>query len=273
MIILEPSVSLYECGDDLEAHIARCASVCYDSSPKDNKRLCEHLWRSGHRSMFRHITRYYMIPPGKEHVISKLSPFTHVVMHYAYAGSPASRTYVNDVPVFVAYVASNGQAYEENDKEYLCEEWRIPAEKAPESIRRYTIECVTSIDISRELNRVSPNAIAESSTRLIIYGTKKRPDLPILKTVFADEDPERWEDSLRKFKIDEEYYFSLLKKGYPVDYARKHLPLGTATKVVYTYTRREWDEIFRKRVDGETGEPHADAKDVMTKARDLLDKQ
>lgn len=270
MIILEPSVSLYECGDDLEAHIARCASVCYDSSPKDNKRLCEHLWRSGHRSMFRHTTRYYLIPSEHAHVTARLSQFTHVVFEHVSLGRDLNGQAVFGV---IAYVASNGQAYEETDKEYLREEWRIPAEKAPESIRRYTIECVTSIDISRELNRVSPNAIAESSTRFIAYGTKKRPDLPILKTVFADEDPERWEDSLRKFNIDEEYYFSLLKKGYPVDYARKHLPLGTATKVVYTYTRREWDEIFRKRVDGETGEPHADAEDVMTKARDLLDKQ
>ena len=270
MIILEPSVALYECGSDLEAHIARCASVCYDSSPKDNKRLCEHLWRSGHRSMFRHTTRYYMIPHDHIRVVSRLSKFTHVVLEPVNIAEDPSWDTKYSV---IAYVASNGQAYEENDKEYLREEWRIPAEKAPESIRRYTIECVTSIDISRELNRVSPNVIAESSTRFIAYGTKKRPDLPILKTVFADEDPERWEDSLRKFKIDEEYYFSLLKKGYPVDYARKHLPLGTATKVVYTYTRREWDEIFRKRVDGETGEPHADAKDVMTKARDLLDKQ
>lgn len=271
MIILEPSVALYECGSDLEAHIARCASVCYDSSPKDNKRLCEHLWRSGHRSMFRHTTRYYMIPPEHAHIASRLSKFTHVVFEHVNMSKQPG--YVFGDPGVVAYVASNGQAYEENDKEYLREEWRIPAEKAPESIRRYTIECVTSIDISRELNRVSPNAIAESSTRFIAYGTKKRPDLPILKTVFADEDPERWEDSLRKFKIDEEYYFSLLKKGVPTDYARKHLPLGTATKVVYTYTRREWDEIFRKRVDGETGKPHPDAKDVMTKARDLLDKQ
>ena len=270
MIILEPSVSLYECGNDLEAHIARCASVCYDSSPKDNKRLCEHLWRSGHRSMFRHTTRYYLIPSEHAHVTARLSQFTHVVFEYVSLDRDLNGQGVFGV---IAYVASNGQAYEETDKEYLREEWRIPAEKAPESIRRYTIECVTSIDISRELNRVSPNAIAESSTRFIAYGTKKRPDLPILKTVFAEEHPDWWEDSMRKFKIDEEYYFSLLKKGVPTDYARKHLPLGTATKVVYTYTRREWDEIFRKRVDGETGEPHVDAKDVMTKARDLLDKQ
>lgn len=270
MIILEPSVSLYECGSDLEAHIARCASVCYDSSPKDNKRLCEHLWRSGHRSMFRHTTRYYLIPKEHAHIASRLSKFTHVLFQYVNLGMGING---QDVFSVIAYVASNGQAYEENDKEYLREEWRIPAEKAPESIRRYTIECITSIDISRELNRVSPNAIAESSTRFIAYGTKKRPDLPILKTVFAEEHPEWWEDSMRKFKIDEEYYFSLLKKGVPTDYARKHLPLGTATKVVYTYTRREWDEIFRKRVDGETGRPHPDAKDVMTKARDLLNKQ
>lgn len=270
MIILEPSVSLYECGDDLEAHIARCASVCYDSSPKDNKRLCEHLWRSGHRSMFRHTTRYYLIPSEHAHVTARLSQFTHVVFEHVSLGRDFNGQAVFGV---IAYVSSNGQAYEETDKEYLREEWRIPAEKAPESIRRYTIECVTSIDISRELNRVSPNAIAESSTRFIAYGTKKRPDLPILKTVFAEEHPDWWEDSMRKFKIDEEYYFSLLKKGVSTDYVRKHLPLGTATKVVYTYTRREWDEIFRKRVDGETGEPHADAKDVMTKARDLLDKQ
>lgn len=271
MIILEPSVSLYECGDDLEAHIARCASVCYDSSPKDNKRLCEHLWRSGHRSMFRHTTRYYLIPPKYAHVASRLSQFTHVVFERVDMRTIPGHVFGD--PGVIAYVASNGQAYEEVDKEYLREEWRIPAEKAPESIRRYTIECVTSIDISRELNRVSPNAIAESSTRFIAYGTKKRPDLPILKTVFAEEHPDWWEDSMRKFKVDEEYYFSLLKKGVPTDYARKHLPLGTATKVVYTYTRREWDEIFRKRVDGETGKPHPDAQDVMTKARDLLDKQ
>lgn len=63
MKILEPQVELIHQGDDEALHIAKCARICYASNKLvDNEKMCNHLWKNHHHSMFRHVGVYYKIP-------------------------------------------------------------------------------------------------------------------------------------------------------------------------------------------------------------------
>ena len=48
-------VSLIQQTDKPVETIAKIASICYDSNPKDYMRLVQHLYKSGHHSVFEHI--------------------------------------------------------------------------------------------------------------------------------------------------------------------------------------------------------------------------
>ena len=54
-------------------------------------------------------------------------------------------------------------------------------------------------------------------------------------------------------------YLKLRDSKFPSEQARGLLPLDTHTKVIYTYSYNEWQEIFRKRIYNETGKAHPDA--------------
>lgn len=58
------------------------------------------------------------------------------------------------------------------------------------------------------------------------------------------------------------YREALIMGIYPQD-ARGLLPLDTATKVVYTYSYKEWQHIIDLRFHGTTGKPHPNAKEVI----------
>lgn len=58
------------------------------------------------------------------------------------------------------------------------------------------------------------------------------------------------------------YREALVMGVYPQD-ARGLLPLDTATKVVYTYSYKEWQHIIDLRFNGTTGKSHPNAKEVI----------
>ena len=58
------------------------------------------------------------------------------------------------------------------------------------------------------------------------------------------------------------YREALIMGIYPQD-ARGLLPLDTATKVVYTYSYKEWQHIIDLRFHGTTGKPHPNAKEII----------
>lgn len=58
------------------------------------------------------------------------------------------------------------------------------------------------------------------------------------------------------------YREALIMGIYPQD-ARGLLPLDTATKVVYTYSYKEWQHIIDLRFHGTAGKPHPNAKEVI----------
>lgn len=109
---------------------------------------------------------------------------------------------------------------------------------------RYTFCVDTQISTSRELNRVSPNSIAEMSTRYVYEdGSICRPHWISQKEaeLFNNDNNADLDEAMNVYlngcKRDFEEYKILIDK-YKIHRqdARGKLPLDTATKCVYTYS-------------------------------------
>lgn len=285
MKYVNPNVEYWFQGVDRAAHVARCARVCYASARDvENEKLVERLERAGHMSMFRHESRYYIVRDLKD---KNLKWLIHFLQHSDYASC-----YV--VKKATAYISTNGQFVREHQKvfdEYLadCEhtepdfisEARKSGSKAVQMLIRHTVCVTTQIGTSRELNRTSPNNIAEQSTRYVNFG--KRGGITICRPWWLERRKFRqswaW-DGLEGFKtdfklpkhhrltsllmrigwhIDDLIYRLLIRLGVKPQDARGKLPLDAATRVVYTYNGFEWRHIFDLRLRQTTGKAHPNA--------------
>ena len=260
---------------DHTSHVARCARVCYASesnSKESNERLVKSLENKGHLSMFRHETRYYIIK--KSEVGSELyTKIYNELRKYEYC---PYLDYINYNGV--TCITLNGDFYRNtkyNKLIKLIDDYEVNSMEY-ESIEdgfnqmRYTFCVVTQISTSRELNRVSPNNIAEQSTRYVDFGKKSGITICL---------PHWWDDSskFKKFiyktywKSCEIMYNLALRFGMKAQDAREFLPLCTATKCVYTYSIDEWQHILDLRYRGVTGKPHPNAKLIAGAIAALLD--
>lgn len=260
---------------DHVSHVAQCARVCYASesdSKESDERLVKSLERKGHNSMFRHESRYFIIKIseiGKE-LYRKIY---NELIHYDYC------PYINFLNWRgITYVSCNGDFYRNVDysklikliKDYEVNPMEFESTEDGFNLMRYTFCVVTQISTSRELNRVSPNNIAEQSTRYVNFGKKGGITICL---------PHWWDASSRfkKFiyktywKSCEIMYNLALRFGMKPQDAREFLPLCTATKCVYTYSVDEWQHILDLRFRGTTGKPHPNAKVVASAIAALLD--
>lgn len=142
-------------------------------------------------------------------------------------------------------------------------------------IFRLTFCITTQISTSRELNRVSPNNIAERSTR---YCSSKD-GLEICKPWWLLEDEKDGPINITNRslayvnaceKAEHIYRLLLDEEDMKPEDARGVLPLDTATKVIYTYSVEKWRDILDLRYYGRTGRPHPNAKLVMGMVRDQI---
>ena len=265
MKILEPSTEyLAESITSKEHHFARCARICYASEKGDDKKLYENLWKQGHRSMYRHISRYFKIP------LERTTTHINIVLNC----SPFLTTVYDNVNGYI-YVSTNEQYARENiGLIQIIKDFEVSPAQAHDDegfiksgVLRYTFVINTGIDITRELNRVSPNNIAEQSTRYVDFNKKigvcfKKCNWMHLASTYKT--------ILYMFmcKVDEWFYkISRSKYGLnlkPQD-ARWCLFLDTQSKAAYTYSFKEWQHILDLRYHGTTGAPHPDAKNVAYK--------
>ena len=65
-------------------------------------------------------------------------------------------------------------------------------------------------------------------------------------------------------------YNALLEGGLKPEDARVVLPKVTATKVIYTYSVNEWEDILALRLYDKTGPAHPDCHIVMKMVRDQI---
>ena len=267
MNLIYPTVENWVQSDQV-SHVARCARVCYASEANNessNFGLYKSLESKSHTSMFRHESRYYRI--CKKYIDNKLyKKLYNELQKYKYC--PYIHYHINDGNI---YVATNGDFVRNplfNKLVGILNNFEISelGFDMNENIRkliRHTFCITTQISTSRELNRTSPNNIAEQSTRYVNFGKKKGITICL---------PHWWDESswVKKilfktyWKSCEIMYLLALKLGFKPEDARGVLPLDTATKVVYTYNSLEWDNIIRLRYLGSTGRPHPNAKLVIS---------
>ena len=277
MKIIEPKVELWQQGDDSKAHIARCARVCYGKETGNDEATVKRLLDSNHWSMFRHESVYAIIPIHER----ELKDYPLLVLSSPYI---KTHTYNGNV-----YVATNGQFI--LDKFYpkfieLINRYRVTEDEFSNTefgfnMMRYTFCVDTQISTSRELNRVSPNNIAEKSTRYVYEdGNICRPHWMTDEEVdYLNNEPifEEWCNSHKKASIYRDScndsfnkYKLLVDIGMHRQDARGVLPLDTATRCVYTYSINEYRHIIDLRYYGITGKPHPNARLIAGMIRNNL---
>ena len=286
MKIVEPLVELWQ-QTNAKAHIVRCARICYGRESGNDDATYNRLLNDKHNSMFRHESVYAAIPYDKIRHI-----FHSVVSSYMKCPYIKWAT-VNDI----VYFSTNGNFLLDVEKEnptlyYWIHDNRISEDeliKVPycfQHLVRYTFCVVTQISTSRELNRVSPNNIAEQSTRYVYEnGTICRPHwlegydinqvLNEGSHINTDGNVESVLEYKAKLYIEScsrsfNDYKKLVDAGLHRQDARGVLPIDTATKCAYTYTIDEWRAIINLRYYGTTGKPHPNAKIIAGMIREKL---
>lgn len=277
MKIIEPAVELW-LQDDPVAHVARCARICYGKESGDDKKRYDNLIKSKHWSMFRHESVYAIIP-------EKNVKYLWYDVTVKYMKCP----YIDWIRFNDKYyISTNGNFLLDIEKEdpvlyKWLTQYRVDAltfnniHPLVSNLMRYTFKVTTQISTSRELNRVSPNNIAEQSTRYVYEdGTICRPHW------LNQEEANHFNETDNAFEIKTDYYltnckhqFEVYKKlinEYDLDRqdARGVLPIDTATICAYTYSVKEWRAIINLRYYGTTGKPHPNAKIIAGMIRNEL---
>lgn len=276
MKIIEPKVELWKQGNDAEAHVARCARVCYGREIGNDEATIKRLLDSRHWSMFRHESVYAMVPAlawqgAFGMAINKYieSPYIKWITCHDYIYVATNANFMldreKDNPVLWKYIHEHRVSEVEFNS----------CQAAFENLARWTFCVDTQISTSRELNRVSPNSIAEMSTRYVykdgsicrpywlnkklIKQYEEEPIDDMTSTVYLDS----CNDSFKRYKF-------LIENGMHRQDARGVLPLDTATRCIYTYSINEWRHIIDLRYYGTTGKPHPNAKLIAGMIRDEL---
>lgn len=263
MKIIEPKVELWRQGNDAKAHVARCARVCYGRESGNDQATIKRLIDSKHWSMFRHET-YYIIADDSDKTLET------IVINYA---NTIGFSYHYEKHVY--YITVNGNWVLDHKTQFgYISKYIVPIEDFRNTeigfnMMRYTFCVDTQISTSRELNRVSPNSIAEMSTRYVYEdGSICRPHwmngYHISQTLngkyFCYKDGIEDNGNILDFiqGCDEQFrrYKRLINNGMHRQDARGVLPLDTATRCIYTYSIREWRHIIDLRYYGTTGKPH-----------------
>jgi thymidylate synthase ThyX len=270
MKIIEPKVELWR-QEDAKAHVARCARVCYGKETGNDEATVKRLINSKHWSMFRHETVYAMIPIelwygnfGEILKGYKASPYISWVTVRDYIYVSTNGNFMLDIEKYEPVLYNEINNYRVSEEEFNS------CEIAYNLFARWTFCVDTQISTSRELNRVSPNNIAEKSTRYVYEdGTICRPHWMSDEEVdYLNNEPifEEWCNSHKKASIyrnscNDSFnkYKLLVDIGMHRQDARGVLPLDTATRCVYTYSTKEWFDIIKKRVYNTTGKAHPNA--------------
>ena len=283
MRIVEPKIELWQQGENKIAHVARCARVCYGRESGNDEALYGGLERRNHLSMYRHETYYAAI-----NTVDKRSLLFEALAGYQHC------PYINYVTFKdKTYIVVNGNFIRDISKSnpvlfHLIYDNQITLKEAEQiepiwkHFMRYTFCVVTQISTSRELNRVSPNNIAEQSTRYVYEdGTICRPHwMTKEEAEYINTEPILNDDWIVNHAFAKRYiwtidnsfhwYKELINDGLSREDARGVLPLDTATRCVYTYSADEWRAIINLRFYGITGKPHPNAKIVAGMIRKEL---
>ena len=285
MKFTEPQVEWWQ-QTSLVQHIARVGRICYKAKGKQpeegtteeevkafiqkrDEERCKGFWESGHRSMYRHGTCYFFLPNEKgfpNHIWAYMTASPYV--------DYANKNHKVWISTNMQFLLEHHQMmdalnpYNVSEDEFIEKAMKYECEGAL-AILRMTMVVTTQISTSRELNRTSPNSIAEQSTRYC--NLEKKGGVQIARPHWYDGGT-RWQRMVYRFvcRVCEWGYNRLLKSGLKPQDARGVLPIDTYTVVAYTYTLSEWSHILDLRYHGTTGTPHPNAKIIGEKIRNII---
>ena len=284
-------------------HIARCARICTGHSltgglteSEKDARTVNNLIKSKHNSVFRHWIHYVKF---RNDIYPEIYQIAQVIQNAPQVqlrntGYLTLMTFNHNVVIDYPLYCEALLKFEVSLEEFVNTEYA-------EDLRCFTFACRTQISTSRELNRVSPNAIVERSTRYVEEGTICQPhwftsnydeyyykyDYDINCHYLAGDD-NIWHPLInfpintRKYnkpqleryllKTSENFiaYKALIDEGMDKEDARGLLPLDTMTVVIYTYSFSEWRRIIDNRYYGITGRPHPNAKFIAGDIRNAI---
>lgn len=308
--VVEPSVELWkQDGYSLTAiwkHIARCARVCYQSTPKDNG---EDDYSFLVRTLFRGVEPEDI--NTKDLVKYHFSVCEHATVHLKYplfmprAAAQATRFIHNQ---YSRTREHEGYIYVTTNMRVLIEHhWMDELEfidttpNCPYYMPRTTICFITDIGASRELNRHRVNSVSEESTRYCAYDKGKFGNritvakLPWIPDVDADgqcystgfyDDEEIYDDNYIQghycdgwtaidwffygLQVCDLVYRKTRELGWTAQQAREILPLNTKTQVVHTAFVDDWNHYIDLRSNGVSGAPHPMAKELADKVDILI---
>lgn len=310
--VVNPSVEFWKQeGYTLSAiwkHIAKCARVCYQSTPKDNGEddysfLVRTLFRGVepedintkdlvkyHLSVCEHATVHLKYPLFMPRAAAQVTRF----IHNKYSRTKEHEGYI--------YVTTNMRVLIEH---HWMEELEFidNTPNCPYYIPRPTICFITDIGASRELNRHRVNSVSEESTRYCAYDKGKFGNgITVAKLPWIpDVDPEdEGHDYTEGFFNDNEIFYDecieeqytdnwnaidwffyglqicdlVYRKtrelGWTAQQAREILPLNTKTQVVHTAFVDDWEHYIDLRSNGVSGVPHPMAKELADEVKFLL---
>lgn len=303
MKIVKPSVKKIEFTDRIQ-QIGYAASICYASNKQGTIEWLEDLWKSGHKSVFRHGTRYYIIPSYMINSYIKYSlKFSPYCGFYEDEHNQKIFVSINEQYYIEHPYLRNYNVFECNELNFICKAKEIKKEKEIKKLIRVTFEIVTQISTSRELNRVSPNNICEQSTRYCNFSKDKfgneiticqphwfdilqgKKEISITRDAFF-KDYLKVEIIEEKYLLSsfilsyfaslfsaEEFYIKSTQNGILPQDARGLLPLDTATKCIYTYRIEEFENIINLRYYGITGSPHPNAKIIVEQIKNMIEEK
>lgn len=278
MKIIEPKVELWR-QEDAKAHVARCARVCYGKETGNDEATVKRLINSKHWSMFRHETVYAMIPIelwygnfGEILKGYKASPYISWVTVRGYIYVSTNGNFMLDIEKYEPVLYNEINNYRVSEEEFNS------CETAYNLFARWTFCVDTQISTSRELNRVSPNNIAEKSTRYVYEdGTICRPHWISTKEadMFNEDNNADLDETMNVYlrgckRSFEDYKILIDKHKLNRQDARGILPIDTATRCIYSYNILEWRAILDLRYYGTTGKPHPNAYIIASMIRNEL---
>lgn len=278
MKIIEPKVELWR-QEDAKAHVARCARVCYGKETGNDEATVKRLINSKHWSMFRHETVYAMIPIelwygnfGEILKGYKASPYISWVTVRDYIYVSTNGNFMLDIEKYEVVLYNEINNYRVSEEEFNS------CETAYNLFARWTFCVDTQISTSRELNRVSPNNIAEKSTRYVYEdGTICRPHWISTKEadMFNEDNNADLDEAMNVYlrgckRSFEDYKILIDKHKLNRQDARGILPIDTATRCIYSYNILEWRAILDLRYYGTTGKPHPNAYIIASMIRNEL---
>lgn len=227
-------------------HIEKTCRICYKSEDKitdtSYQRFLNMIRSNGHLSPWEHGTVYMKIPLIKIDA-STVIDCLHNKPWARITDDNGNGIRIGDTSL---YITTNYRAIIENNLEEIYNKYKCEPTEHHE--KRITVKFITSIGISRELNRHRCHSICEESTRYCNYNKGKfGGELTFIAPLYYDSKEEvldTFEFNLREI---ENCYMLMINKGFKAQEAREILPLCTKTEVIHTAFISDWEDFFKLR--------------------------